>query len=169
VVQLAVVVGLMSPPLLMRLWPALLSSGVVVVGFALVAAHAARAVSTEETTGDGRAFEPRQALLFVVILATVMVTSAALQAWLGDVALDAVLAVSGFADVHAAAASAAQLVAAGRVNLDAVLPGLALGLAANSATKMTLAWASGGRAYALRLLPGIACMLLAFVLTLWLW
>lgn len=169
VVQLAVVVGLMSPPLLMRLWPALLSSGVVVVGFALVAAHAARAVSTEETTGDGRAFEPRQALLFVVILATVMVTSAALQAWLGDVALDAVLAVSGFADVHAAAATAAQLVAAGRVNLDAVLPGLALGLAANSVTKMALAWASGGRAYALRLLPGIACMLLAFVLTLWLW
>lgn len=166
VAQLGVVVGLMSPPLLARLWPALLVSGLVVLGFAFVAARAAREVPADVEAPLGRAFEPKQALLFVAVLATVMLASAALQAWLGDAALEAVLAVSGLADAHAAAASAAQLVATGRIEAQVALPGIALGLATNSATKLGLAWASGGRGYALRLLPGIAAMLLAFVLAL---
>lgn len=166
VAQLGVVVGLMSPPLLARLWPALLVSGLVVLGFAFVAARAAREVPADAEAPLGRAFEPKQALLFVAVLATVMLASAALQAWLGDAALEAVLAVSGLADAHAAAASAAQLVATGRIEAQVALPGIALGLATNSATKLGLAWASGGRGYALRLLPGIAAMLLAFVLAL---
>ncbi|WP_028838529.1 MgtC/SapB family protein [Thermomonas fusca] len=166
VVQLGVVVGLMSPPLLARLWPALLASGLAVTAFALVAARAARDVPADLEAPEGRAFEPRQALLFVALLATVMLVAAWLQAWLGEVALGAVMAVSGLADAHAAAASAAQLVAAGRIEADVALTGIALGLATNSATKFGLAWASGGRAYALRLLPGIVAMLLAFMLTL---
>ena len=166
VVQLGVVVGLMSPPLLARLWPALLASGVAVTAFALVAARAARDVPADLEAPEGRAFEPKQALLFVALLATVMLVSAWLQAWLGEVALDAVMAVSGLADAHAVAASAAQLVATGRIEAEVALTGIALGLTTNSATKVGLAWASGGRAYALRLLPGIVAMLLAFVLTL---
>ncbi len=168
VVQLGVVVGLMSPPLLARLWPALLASGVVVTAFALVAARAARDVPADLATPEGRAFEPKQALLFVALLATVMLASAWLQAWLGDAALDVVMAVTGLADTHAAAASAAQLAAAGRIGADVALTGIALGLASNSATKVGVAWVSGGRGYALRLLPGIVAMLLAFVLALWL-
>lgn len=166
VVQLGVVVGLMSPPLLARLWPALLASGLVVVAFALAAARAARDVPQDLEVQEGRAFEPKQALLFVALLGTVMLASAWLQAKLGDVALDVVLALTGFADAHAAAASAAQMVAAGRIPSEVALQGIAWGLATNSATKIGLAWASGGRGYALRLLPGIVAMLLAFVLTL---
>ncbi len=166
VVQLGVVVGLMSPPLLARLWPALLASGVVVTAFALAVARAARDVPADLATPEGRAFEPKQALLFVALLATVMLASAWLQAWLGDAALDVVMAVTGLADTHAAAASAAQLAAAGRIGADVALTGIALGLASNSATKVGVAWVSGGRGYALRLLPGIVAMLLAFVLAL---
>ena len=168
VAQLGVVVGLLSPPLLAQLWPALLASGVVVVAFAFVAARAARTVPADVELEPGRAFEPKQALLFVAILATVMLASAAAQAWLGDAALDVTLALSGLADVHAAAASAAQLVESGRIAAGTALPGIALALTTNSAVKLGLAWASGGRGYALRLLPGIAGMLLAFVLALWL-
>jgi uncharacterized membrane protein (DUF4010 family) len=168
VVQLGVVVGLLSPPLLAQLWPALLVSGVVVVGFALVAARAARSVPADLAAPEGRAFEPRQALLFVAILSLVMVASAAAQAWLGHAGLDVTLALSGLMDAHAAAASAAQLVVAGRVAPQAALTGIALAFATNSAVKLGVAWASGGRAYALRLLPGVAAMLVAFVLALWL-
>ena len=52
--------------------------------------------------------------------------------------------------------------------LPRALTGIALGLASTSATKVGVAWVSGGRGYALRLLPGIVAMLLAFVLALWL-
>ncbi|WP_374556857.1 MgtC/SapB family protein [Thermomonas sp.] len=168
VVQLGVVVGLLSPPLLAHLWPALLVSGMAVVGFALVAARAARSVPADLEAPEGRAFEPRQALLFVAILSVVMVAAAAAQAWLGHAGLDATLALSGLVDAHAAAASAAQLVVAGRVAPQAALTGIALAFATNSATKLGVAWASGGRAYALRLLPGVVAMLVAFVLALWL-
>lgn len=168
VMQLGVVVGLLSPPLLARLWPALLASGVVLAVFGLAAARAARSVPADAEAPPGRAFEPKQALLFVAILATAMLAAAAMQAWLGEAALDVTLALSGLADVHAAAASAAQLVAAGRVAAPVALPGIALAFAANSTLKFGLAWASGGRGYALRLLPGLAGMLLAFVLGLWL-
>ncbi|MFN3702621.1 MgtC/SapB family protein [Thermomonas sp.] len=168
VVQLGVVVGLLSPPLLAHLWPALLVTGSVVVGFALVAARAARSVPADLAAPVGRPFEPRQALLFVAILAVVMVASAAAQAWLGKAGLGVTLALSGLADVHAAAASAAQLVVAGRVAPQAALTGIALAFATNSAVKLGVAWASGGRAYALRLLPGVVAMLVAFVLALWL-
>lgn len=168
VVQLGAVVGLLSPPLLAHLWPALLVSGMAVVGFALVAARAARSVPADLEAPEGRAFEPRQALLFVAILSVVMVAAAAAQAWLGHAGLDATLALSGLVDAHAAAASAAQLVVAGRVAPQAALTGIALAFATNSATKLGVAWASGGRAYALRLLPGVVAMLVAFVLALWL-
>ena len=139
---------------------------VVGEGNARELALTARDVPADLEAPEGRAFEPKQALLFVALLATVMLVSAWLQAWLGEVALDAVMAVSGLADAHEVAASAAQLVATGRIEAEVALTGIALGLTTNSATKVGLAWASGGRAYALRLLPGIVAMLLAFVLTL---
>lgn len=167
VVQLGVVIGLMSPPLLMRVWPALLAAGVVVVAFAFAAGRAAYSVPAAVANPAERAFEPQQALLFVAVFGLVMLASAGVQAWLGDAALDATLAVTGLVDTHAAAASAAQLVAAGRIDAGVALPGIALAVTTNSVVKLGLAWVSGGGGYALRLLPGIAAMVLAFVLVLW--
>ena len=77
------------------------------------------------------------------------------------------LAVSGLADVHAAVASAAQLVALGRIPPHAAIPGITLALAANSTTKLVMAFITGGRAYGLRLLPGIAAMVAAFAVVVW--
>ena len=50
---------------------------------------------------------------------------------------------------------------------DAVLPILA-GFTTNSVTKAVLAWTSGGRRYALRVLPGLIALCSAFALGLWL-
>ena len=168
VAQLGVVAGALSPPLLARMWLPLAAAGAVIAVFALAAARASRAVQVGEAEVKGRAFEPKHALLFVAIMATAMLVSAAMLAWLGDAALDATLALSGLAAVHAAAASAAQLVAVGRIGVDVALPGIALAFAANSAMKLGMAYATGGRAYALRLAPGIVCMVLAFALAVWL-
>jgi uncharacterized membrane protein (DUF4010 family) len=167
VVQLAVITGTLAPALLQALWPALVASGAAIALFALGATRTARARAVDETGIPGRAFEPRHALVFVVIVASVMMLSAAMLAWLGDVALAATLAVSGLADVHAAAASAAQLVAVERIAPQAAVPAVALALAANSLTKIVLAFVTGGRAYGLRLLPGIIAMVAAFAAAAW--
>lgn len=169
VVQLAVIAGTLSPVLLQALWPPVLAAGVVIVLFALVSTWAARRQPADGAKIGGRAFEPKHALLFVAIVATVMVVSAAMLAWLGDAGLDATLALSGLADVHAAAASAAQLVAVERITPQAAVPAIALAFAANSTTKLVMAFATGGRAYGLHLLPGIAAMVAAFAATVWLY
>jgi uncharacterized membrane protein (DUF4010 family) len=101
-------------------------------------------------------------------VATVMIVSAAMLAWLGNAGLDVSLALSGLADVHAAAASAAQLVAVERITTQAAVPAIALAFAANSTTKLVMAFATGGRAYGFRLLPGIVAMVAAFAITVWL-
>ena len=168
IVQLAVITGTLSPPLLRALWPPLLAAGGVIILFALGAAWATRNVQVNDSGIVGRAFAPKHALAFVAIVAGVTLLSAGMVTWLGDAGLEWSLALSGLADVHAAAASAAQLVAIGRFEPHAVVPAMALALAANSLTKIVLAFATGGRAYALRLLPGILGMVVAFALVAWL-
>ena len=168
VVQLAVISGMLSPTLLQALWPPVLAAGVVVVLFALGATWATRRQAADGAGIGGRAFEPKHALVFVAIVATVMIVSAAMLAWLGNAGLDVSLALSGLADVHAAAASAAQLVAVDRITPQAAVPAIALAFAANSTTKLVMAFATGGRAYGFRLLPGIVAMVAAFAITVWL-
>ena len=163
VVQLAVVTGALAPPLLAALaWP-LVAAGVVAVAFALVSGwHSRGAAVADATALTGRAFEPRHAVVFVAVVAGVLLLSAAMLDWLGDAALEWTLGASGLADVHAAAASAAQLVASGRIDAATAVPGVLLAFAANSGVKLVLAFVTGGRGYGMRLLPGILAMVLAF-------
>lgn len=167
VVQLALITGTLSPPLLQVLWPPIAAAGAVIVLFALGAAWATRKVDARGAPLEGRAFEPRHVLVFVAIVAVVMLASAAMLAWLGGAALEWTLAASGIADVHAAAASAAQLMAVGRIGAETAVPGIALAFAANSAMKLVMAFVTGGRAYALRLMPGIVGMVVAFAGVAW--
>jgi uncharacterized membrane protein (DUF4010 family) len=168
IVQLAVITGTLSPPLLHALWPPIVAAGAVIMVFALGAAWATRKVDAHGGEVAGRAFEPKHALVFVAIVAAVMLASAAMLSWLGDAALEWTLAASGLADVHAAAASAAQLVAVGRIGAETAVPGIALAFAANSTMKLVMAFLTGGRGYALRLMPGLVSMVLAFGLVAWL-
>ena len=167
IVQIAIVVAALAPGLLVPLaWP-LLSAGAVVLAFAGVAAWTSRGADGHDGVLEGRAFEPRQVLLFVAVVAAVLVGSAAMLAWLGPAALEATLAVSGLADVHAATASAVQLAATGRIAPAQAVQGIVLALATNSAMKLGVAWATGGRGFALRLLPGILAMVLVFAGVAW--
>ena len=70
-------------------------------------------------------------------------------------------ALAGFVDTHAAAISVASLVASGKVNAaDAVFPILA-GLSTNTISKMVFAGISGGRPFAVRVIPGLIIVALA--------
>src|SRR5262249_53454347 len=109
----------------------------------------------------GRAFSLATALKFALILAAILVASAALREWFGETGVILAAAVAGLADAHAAAISVAALVAAGKMTAaDAVIPILA-GLSTNTISKMVFAGTSGGRAFALRVIPGLALVALA--------
>jgi uncharacterized membrane protein (DUF4010 family) len=166
IVQLAIVVGMLSPELLRHAaWP-LAASGAVAAGAALVASrHAFAAFGEGHRLAGKRPFEPMRVFGFVAILATIVLLAALARHWLGARSLPWVLAASGLADVHAAAASAAQLVASQQLETKQAVVALLAALASNSTVKCIVAAVKGGRDYAMRLIPGIVLMVAAFAVT----
>ena len=107
----------------------------------------------------GRAFSLKTALFFAGLITTVLLLSAALNAWLGKAGVLTAAAVAGLADTHAAAVSVASLVSAGKFTaLESVLPILAA-LTTNTFSKVAVAISSGGRSYALRIVPGLLAVI----------
>ena len=169
VIQLAIVLATLSPSLLAKAaWP-LAAAGVAAFIAAAIASFNADAatVDARELAGP-RALQPRQALVFVAVLAVIFLLAAIARDQLGNASLPWVLALSGLADVHAASASAAQLATAGLVDDRLALLSVCAALTTNSMMKCAVAVIQGGKAYALRVLPGIAAMVLAFLGTVFL-
>lgn len=169
IIQMSLVIALVQPALLLAMaWP-LVMGGVVASLYGLVFfLLSIRDTRPSESVDAGRAFDLKTSIGFTVILGVVMTASAGLNAWLGDAGILMGAAVSGFADAHATAASAASLMAAGKIQVSqAILPVL-LGLTTNTVTKAVVAFQAGGIAYASKIVPGLVLMVSATWLGFWL-
>lgn len=167
VAQLAIVTGVVSPALLSRIAVPLVAAGLAIVLFSAIAiSRSHRHRAPDSASMAGRAFELRHALLFVTVVACVLLASAIARELLGDAASVAALALAGFADAHAPAVSAAQMFDSGRMDAQLATLAIALALAANAVSKLAVAAASGGRRYAVRVLPGLVLMVAAFTIAL---
>ena len=162
VLQLAAVIGAFSPPLLRLAALPLAAAGAVAVVAALLSLLGVARRAEPGTDALARPFEPRRVLGFVLLLAAIFLVAAAARHLLGEASLPWVLAITGLGDVHAAAASAAQLHASAEAGDATALLGVAMALASNSALKCVLAGLRGGRAFLALVAPGIAAMVLAF-------
>ncbi|WP_296600441.1 MgtC/SapB family protein [Phenylobacterium sp.] len=155
VLQMAAVLAATSLPTLQALTPSLLAAGVAAAAYGIVFTIIGFRHTAAESADPGKAISVVAALTFGAILAVVMLASAALRIWFGDLGSVAAAAVAGLADTHAAAISVAALVASGAMTPDsAVLPILA-GLTANTASKVVFATTAGGRTFAMRVVPGL--------------
>ena len=92
--------------------------------------------------------------------------AAVLAHWFGDAGALVAAGAAGFADAHAAAASVAQVFNAGQVGIDVAANGVLVGFATNTVSKSVVAFGTGGRRFALHLLPGLIAMLVSFALVL---
>jgi uncharacterized membrane protein (DUF4010 family) len=160
-VQMAVVLYATSPETLGVVAAPLLCGGVVAVGYgAFFALRLVRSHGAEEGK-LGRAFDLKSSLLFAGTVCLVLfAASAVYQRW-GGRGLLAATALAGFADAHAAAISAASLVAAGKLGAaGAALPILAA-LSTNSVTKVVVALTAGRGRFARQTVPGLLLVTLA--------
>lgn len=161
VVQLAIVVGLVSMATLEALLPSLTLSGLAAVAYAgLFTVRSVR----ETSRGDlpaGRPFSPKTAVLFVLVVGLALAVSTLLTSWLGDRGLMLGTAISGFADAHAAAISAASLAAGGKAGVPLAAITVLIGFTTNALSKMIVAFSLGDRRFALELLPGLVLMVTA--------
>jgi uncharacterized membrane protein (DUF4010 family) len=107
------------------------------------------------------AFSLKSAVFFAGMIAVMLFLSAALNARLGRAGVLAAAAVAGFADTHSAAVSVASLVAAGKFAAwDAVIPILAA-LTTNTISKAAVAISTGGRRFAMQIIPGLVNIIAA--------
>lgn len=165
VIQLSIVLTAIAPPLVRAIAPALAAAGVVAALYALAIGW--RELRTPAPTAEsvkGRPFHPGHALAFAALLASILLVGGFVHSKLGDAGLVLTGAVTGFADVHAAASSVAQLVAseegAERLGCFAVLAAFTT----NTASKAIGAFVAGGAAFGLRLLPGLVAIAAAFAI-----
>lgn len=135
-------------------------------GFLTACAYAAHFSLSEKArvdpgSMDGHIFDWRMALGAALVIALVQLFSALFFHYLGNPGVLLSTAISGFADVHAAAASAAVLVAAGKITPDSVVLPVLLALTTNSLSKSVMAFVTGGPAYAWRVIAGLVLILAA--------
>ncbi|MFC3677008.1 MgtC/SapB family protein [Ferrovibrio xuzhouensis] len=155
VIQLALLIGATSLAALEALALPLGGAAVAAIGYGAAFTLPVLRRPPESEPPPGRPFRPATALLFALMLAAILFASAALQAWLGEAGLLLATFLSGFADTHAPAISAAALAGSGHMAPQgAVLPVLAA-FSSNTVSKIAFAAAGGGRAFALRVVPGL--------------
>ena len=162
VVQLVAVLSLVSVALLQRLLPAFIAMGAVAVAFGAWSAY--RAVTRSAAVNDeigGRAFQPRQALLFSVTVTALLYGAALLQDAYGASGALIGIGLGGFADTHSAAASAGALVARDAVTMQVGVWAVLLAVTTNTCTKLIVAAVTGGRGFLLALAPALIVMVAA--------
>ncbi|MBM0103836.1 MgtC/SapB family protein [Steroidobacter sp. S1-65] len=159
VIQLAIVVGLVSMPTLLMLMPALIASGLAAIIYAgFFAVRSFREMSAAEDSPKGRPFEPKTAIVFVLVVGLTLLISALLTQWLGDRGLMLAAGVAGFTDAHAPAISSASLAASGRTHAEFAALAVLVGFTTNTVSKSVVAFSLGDRRYAYELTPGLLLM-----------
>jgi uncharacterized membrane protein (DUF4010 family) len=119
----------------------------------------ASGLETGATDGASRAFQPAHALGFSVTVTALTWAAAWLGAQLGGLGALAGVAVGGFADAPSATASAGVLASRGTLSEPQALVAILLALAANTVTKLAVAYATGGPRYLGRLFwPHVAML-----------
>lgn len=150
-----------SPALLRALaWP-LVAAAVALLAAGLVAWRRDRGEVELVEPPATRAFRLSQALVFAAVIASVLLLSTLLQRLLGDAGAVATAMIAALVELHAGAASIAQLNAVGALAPDSARWGT-IGLLATSAVgKSVVAFASGDRRYGLGVAAGLLAMVLA--------
>lgn len=157
-----------SPALATGLLPELLAVGGVLLGGGLLGLRAGRDEQIPPPTAQSRMFRFGHALGFALLVAALVLLSAALSAWIGPAGAMAAAIVSAMVELHAAVATLGSLAGKGSVDLGQAR-WLMLGLlAASLGTKSAIALASGGRAYGLRVATGLLLALAAGLVVAWL-
>jgi uncharacterized membrane protein (DUF4010 family) len=155
VVQLAVVIGLVSSALLVKLALPLLAAGLMAAIYAALFTLRSVRHTGDDKGPAGRPFDPKTAFVFVAVVGTALVVAALLTQWLGSRGLMLATAIAGLGDAHAAAISAASLAANGKATLDLAAMAVLAGFTTNACSKLVVAFSLGDRHYALALAPGI--------------
>lgn len=114
-----------------------------------------------EPPSFSRSFNVMMALVFAAMLAGMLVLVSAMRAWFGAMGMAAAAALGGVLDVHAAVISIATQVGEGAITpAQAIVPVL-IACTTSTIAKMLFSATAGTKAFARRVIPAQACIILA--------
>lgn len=159
------VVAAASPSLLLLVaWP-LAAAGLALLVVAIAGTLHGKSMGAVPE-GGSRAFHLSHALLLTGLMAVLLLVSAWVQRQFGGAGVLIAAAAVALVEVHAAAASLAQLASNGQLQMEAASWGVVLLLLVSSIAKMVLAFASGGAAFGWRVALGMTTVPLSAALVL---
>jgi uncharacterized membrane protein (DUF4010 family) len=168
ILQLTLLLAAIHRPTLQALSAPLVFGGVSVAIYGLVVTLISFHKNGSEINKPSRSFSVKTALTLAAVIAAVLITSAALKAWFGQAGLVVASAVAGLADVHASTISVASLAVAGKLTAaNAVIP-ILVAFSVNALSKTVVAVVSGGKEFAVQVIPGLILQVSATWLGWWL-
>jgi len=168
ILLLALLLAAIHRPTLQALAFPLIFGGVSVAIYGFLVTLSLLHKNSAEMAKPSRSFSVKTAVILAVVIAIVLVTSAALKAWFGQAGLVFASAVAGLADVHASTISVASLAAAGNLSpTNAVIP-ILVAFSVNAASKAVAAIVSGGKEFSSQVIPGLVLQVSATWLGWWL-
>ena len=111
----------------------------------------------------GGAFNLKLALIVTLTMTGITLLSSLMLSLFGEVGVMLTATFTGFADAHSSTASIAALAKSGQLPFEAIAGPALIAISSNSVSKCLVAWISGGRRFAVYVLPG------QFGLTLAMW
>ena len=150
-----------SPSLLPALLPELAAGGATLLAGGLLGLRSGKDSDVETPTAQTRMFRFGHALGMAALIGAVLFVAAAMNAWLGARGALVAAAIAALAELHAAVATLAQLSHEGAIDADQARWGLFGLLVTSVMVKTGFAFASGGRAYGMRVAAGMSAMLLS--------
>ena len=161
---MAGVLAAAAPDLLLQMWIALAAgSGVLIVAALLCFFKDGHRVTLPEAASS-RAFKLTHALTIALIISSLIVLTAWLRDYLGEVGALITAGIVALVELQAAAASIAQLSATGSLELPVAQWGVLIVMASASIAKAVLAFMSGGRLYGLYVGGGLILMMAVSIL-----
>ncbi|KRD40034.1 hypothetical protein ASE35_06930 [Lysobacter sp. Root916] len=161
------VIGTAAPSLLRACaWPLAAAAAALTIAAAL-GLHRSGGSDALPKAPAARAFRLSQALVLAAVIAAVLLLSAWMRHLFGDTGALVTAVLVALAELHAAAASVAQLTQSGDLSLEHARWGVVGLLAASAAAKTVLAFASGNRRYALHVAAGLIGMAAASAAATW--
>jgi uncharacterized membrane protein (DUF4010 family) len=151
--QMALLLFVVSQPVLAALAPALAAGGFAAAAYGLM--FIAPASDQSRGAEPVRTFNIQAALILAATMAVMLVAAAILKDRWGEAGIVAGAALAGLADAHSAAISVASLAAAEKLSPgDAVLP-ILVAMTSNAVAKGVMAVGAGSCGFASRILPGL--------------
>lgn len=155
IVQYATIIAAIEPRLLRTVMLPLGLAATAALGATFVLARASRGQGAVAEPPRGRALQLWPALWIGAASVLVAIASEAFASAIGQAGIVLVSSASGFVDAHATTASISSLHQAASIDDNTAGLAVVAALSTNTITKVVIAFASGPRAYALRVAAGV--------------